>query len=570
MRDGVKIAIDIIRPAVDGKAVEDPLPVVWTHTRYRRAFKNSQGKVYRTADSFYLHPLLKHGYVTVAADVRGSGASFGNWHLFSKEENQDAYEITEWLAAQPWCDGNVGMYGGSYLGVSQLLAASTQPPHLKAIFPMVAFMDMYRVAYPGGVELEDFLKSWSEMTERLDTQPGVMPVDDDAEGEILKKAIAEHEDNLTLIEIMSNLKFRDDFDPVSQSYPFRELHPANYIDEINASGIPMYIWGAWLDIFTFDSFLMYENFSVPRKLVVGAWPHNPQTEEVIKEEFGLLEMEQLRWFDYWLKGIDNGIMDEAPVRYQVMEGPESNRWETAKEWPPSENKTVNYYFSAGTSGSVNSVNDGILRAKKPLAQSANDKYEVDYSTTTGASTRWDNAVGGQDYEYPDMTANDEKGLTYTTPALSKDIEVTGHPVVHIWLKSTQENGNVFVYLEEVDEKGISHYITEGTLRLSHRAVHEPPYDYLGLPYHRSFKEDVKPLPSNEPVELVFDLQPTSNVFNAGHRIRITITGADKDNYALNKQKPAPVYTIWFSSRRSHQSGLKLVPRIRDRGAITKL
>ncbi len=543
MRDGTKIAIDIVRPAVDGKPVDEPLPVVWTQTRYRRAFKNSQGKVYSTAESFYLHPLLEHGYITAAADVRGSGASFGKWHLFSKEDNQDAYEITEWLAAQPWCDGNVGMYGGSYGGVTQLLTASTQPPHLKAIFPMVAFMDMYGVVYPGGVTLENFLHSWSELTEMLDTQQGVMPVDEDPQGELLKEAMAQHEGSLTLIEIMDGLRFRDDFDPVTQSYPFQKLHPAGYINEISTSGIPMYIWAGWFDIFTFDSFLMYDNFSVPRKLVVGAWPHNPQDEEVFKTEFDLMEVEQLRWFDYWLKGIDNGIMDEPPIRYQVMEDPGKNRWETAQEWPLPQTESVSYYFSSGPSGSVDSVNDGILSKKAPGGSSGGDPYKVDYSTTTGTSTRWDNAVGGKDFAYPDMTVNDEKGLTYTTPVLSTEVEVTGHPVVRLWLSSTQENGNVFVYLEEVDEGGFSHYITEGALRLSHRSLHEPPYDNLGLPYHRSFKEDIQPMHKNKPVELVFDMQPTSNVFDAGHRIRITVTGADKDNYALNRQDPPPTYTI---------------------------
>jgi uncharacterized protein len=129
---------------------------------------------------------------------------------------------------------------------------------------------------------------------------------------------------------------------------------------------------------------------------------------------------------------------------------------------------------------VQSVNDGILNKEASESESASDPYPVDYSTTTGTETRWDNAVGGE-FDYQDMTPNDEKGLTYTTLPLTQDITLIGHPVVYLWLNSSYKDGNIFVYLEEVDESGFSHYLTEGVLKLSHRALNEPPYDNLGLP-----------------------------------------------------------------------------------------
>lgn len=543
MRDGTRIAVDIIRPAVEGKPVEEPLPVVWTHTRYRRAFLGKNGKAYSTAEASYLQPLLKRGYVTAAADVRGSGASFGTWQgIFTKEESRDAYEITEWLASQPWCNGNVGMYGGSYLGITQLMAASTRPPHLKAIFPMVALFDLYETGAPGGVLRDDFLRTWSDLTLKLDTQPGVVPVDEDPDGKMLEKALKEHMQNRSLIEIMNTLKYRDDRDLVTGAYPFQEWSPSGFIEEINASGVPMYIWGGWFDSFTKDTFLIYKNFSTPRKLTIGAWSHSPRDENIRREEFTLLATEQLRWFDYWLKGIDNGIMDEPPIHYHVMEEPGQNRWETAGDWPLPQTIYVNYYFSSGTSGSIESVNDGILSIAAPEEESASDSYTVDYSTTSGTATRWDNAVGGG-FEYPDMTANDQKGLTYTTMPLEEDIQITGHPMVHLWLSSTHEDGDVFVYLEEVDETGFSHYLTEGVLRLSHRSLNQPPYDNLGLPYHRCFKEDIQPMIPGRPVELMIEMQPISNVFNAGNRIRVTITGADKDNAETEVFNPPPTYRV---------------------------
>ena len=153
MRDGIKLAVDILRPAVEGAVEGNPLPVVWTHSRYRRANKGKEG-VRSMGTAPYVRDLLYRGYIVCAVDVRGSGASFGMWNgLFTHEETQDAYEIIEWIASQPWCDGNVGMFGGSYLGITQLMAASTKPKALKAIFPMVAYFNLYDFLYAGGCSM---------------------------------------------------------------------------------------------------------------------------------------------------------------------------------------------------------------------------------------------------------------------------------------------------------------------------------------------------------------------------------------------------------------------------------
>ncbi len=122
-------------------------------------------------------------------------------------------------------------------------------------------------------------------------------------------------------------------EPATGAYPFREWSPSGFVEEINASGVPMYIWGGWFDSFTKDTFLIYKNFTTPRKLTIGARSHAPRDENFRREEYNLLAVEQLRWFDYWLKGTDNGIMEEPPIRYQVMEKPGLNRWEIAQEWP---------------------------------------------------------------------------------------------------------------------------------------------------------------------------------------------------------------------------------------------
>jgi putative CocE/NonD family hydrolase len=539
MRDGIKIAIDILRPTKDGKVAEEPLPVIWTHTRYRRAVIH-EGKVRSRADE----SMIKRGYVLAVADVRGSGASFGSWQgIWTKEESQDAYEITEWLAAQPWCNGNIGMMGGSYLGITQLMAAGTNPPHLKAIFPVVALFDIYPVGFHGGVFYDDLIRHWSELTRIMDTESVAAPVDEDEDQALLKEAVKEHLTSRSLLEIISPLRFRNSRDEVTGVLPYYEWHPAAFVKEINQSRVPMYLWCGWFDAFTKDGFLMCRNFKNPRKMAIGASSHAPRDPEISRQIYPVAAVEQLRWFDYWLKGIDNGIMDEPSIRYHVMKSPKNNEWRSAKQWPLPNEMPTRYYFYAGPSGSVKSTNDGKLTPEMPQSASGKDDYTVDYTTTTGEATRWDNAVGGE-FEYPDMTQNDERALTYTTDVLAEDVEVTGHPVVHLWISSTASDGDFFVYLEEVDKQGKSYYISEGTLRASHRALHKPYYDNLGLPFHRSYEEDVAELIPGEPVELAFDLQPTSNVFNAGNRIRITVTCADKDNALTPELTPPPTVSVY--------------------------
>jgi putative CocE/NonD family hydrolase len=557
MRDGIKIAIDIVRPAIDEKVHEEPLPVVWTHTRYRRSYMRN-GKLSSELDSPLYQSLLKHGYVLAAADVRGSGASFGSWGgIWTQEETQDAYEIIEWLASQPWCDGNIGMAGGSYLGITQLMAAGTKPPHLKAIFPAMALFDIYAVAYPGGVFYDDFIKHWSELTQMMDTQVIAAPVDEDKDEALLESAIADHRESRALIDIFSPLKYRDNVDEVTGVQPFYTWHPAAYVEGINESGVPIYLWCGWFDSFTRDGFLMFRNFKNPKKIVIGAWSHSPRDPDIQKEEFIPVIAEELRWFDYWLKGIDNGIMDEPPIRYHVMNAHKNNEWRTADEWTLPDQKLTKYYFYEGPSSSVDSENDGLLSLDLPQNESGKDNYTVDYTTTSGTATRWDNAVGGG-FDYSGIGENDKKGLTYTTEALAEDVEVTGHPVVHLWISSTASDGDFFAYLEEVDAEGVSHYVSEGALRASRRAVHEPYYDNLGLPFHRSHEEDVVELTPGEPTELVFDLQPTSNVFNAGNRIRITITCADRDNALTPELSPPPRVSVYRNSEQASHVDLPVI------------
>ncbi|MGE0555968.1 MAG: CocE/NonD family hydrolase [Gemmatimonadales bacterium] len=560
MRDGVKLAVDITRPAVNGEAVDEKFPVVWTHSRYHR----NPGALRRffagpAADSLPpinsqvdadpgLQRLVKHGYVVAAVQVRGGGASFGRYQgLFSEAETKDAAEIINWLATQPWSDGNVGMYGGSYLGITQYMAASEQPPALKAIFPNVAALDMYDVLYPGGVYRKDMIDHWGGLTKNLDLTWKAPKVATDIEGTQLEDAIEEHKQNWDVQVEYAAGKLRD-YEAPEMSWSHHG--PSGVLDKINQAKVPAYHWNGWYDIFVLDAALLFNNYQGPDKLGIGAWSHGGMPDSALMvERARLTAIEQHRWFDYWLKGIDNGIMNEPPIHYAVMDDPGKWSWKSANQWPVPEAQATDFYFTAGS--------PGVLTTTKP-EQTGSDRYRVDLTTTTGDKTRWDNAVGGAPLMiYPDLAPNDAKSLTYTTEPLTADVTVTGHPVVTLWLTSSTSDADLIVLLEEVDQAGVSHYVTEGVLRASHRKLGQATWDNRGLPFQRSFRGDLEPLPAGTPAELQMDLHPTSTVFNAGHRIRVAIMGADADNIELPSR--APTLNVYRGGAQASRITLPVVP-----------
>lgn len=524
MSDGVRLAVDILRPQKihNGPFVAEPLPAVWLLTRLHRAFIwNDQVLAYPdiVPDT---RVLLEHGYVVVVVDARGTGASFGRYDGYnSNQESRDSYEITEWIAAQPWCNGRVGMSGSGYMGSAQLHAAALGPPHLLAIFPASASFDVYDLGFPGGAYRRPLIEGWAEATTYLDTQHPAPPVDDDPSGRLRDAAQREH---------------RRNWDPTSvEQYPFRSDDPggpfstadlSQLVAGVNRSGVAVYLWTGWLDGYLRDTLLWYANLTTPRKLAIGPWEANPsRTRGDMLSEFNKRNVEQLRWFDYWLKGIENGVLDEPPIHYVVNNRLSRWRWQQAEAWPLPEVFTTTLYLAPGPTGSVASVNDGALAAQLPEAGA--DDYTVDATATTGQNSRWANLLGLR-LLYPDLTPNDAKGLTFTTPVLGQDVTVLGSPIVTLYLSTAAPDLDLFAYLEEVEPSGVSNYVTEGQLRASHRALGAPPYVTFGLPYHPSRAQDLSLPPADQPVQLVFDLLPTGNVFNAGNRLRLTLTGADAD------------------------------------------
>ena len=426
------------------------------------------------------------------------------------------------------------MFGESFQAMVQFAAASAGNPHLKAILPASSSFDSYGVTYSGGIYNEAFQSffTWAmAFLERV-----VTPVDSDPDGRELARLIAERRGR-TVSE--QSVRFRD--------FPFRDSATSSgvqiwkepaaiylMIDRVNRANVPAYLSVGWYDIVTGDAFLLFGNLTVPRRLTVRPIDHSGADDNGADLDYAA---EAHRWFDHWLKGVDNGIMAEPPLHYYVMGAAKEQAWRAADHWPLADTKNWTLFFGAGKSGTMGSANDGALKPVGPSATEAADVYSADPSTSSGKRSRW--AAINWKVEYPDMRANDAKALTFTSEPLASDVEVVGHPVVHLWLTADASDVDLFVYLEDVEGDGKSNYLTEGKLRASHRKPGQAPYDNFGLPYHSFGRADSMPLVAGQPTEVSFGLLPTAHRFGQKHRIRVTIALGDAGNFSTPTLDPAP-------------------------------
>jgi putative CocE/NonD family hydrolase len=570
LSDGTRLAYDLIIPTKKGAPADRPLPVLFKYTPYGRSWtifdKNGKLLISSFVDGptslllrvrrmivgdkgsildplfrdSWLGSIVPHGYIVVSVDRPGTGASFasptpGSMETAAKFEN----EIMDWIATQPWSDGNIAMYGDSQQAMVQFAAASTGNPHLKAILPSASDIEIYQaVEYPGGVFNKAFAALYQTTVPLLDQL--ATPVDSDPDGVLLAQARESrknYDSVQSTLETASQCPFHDSMAPNGVT-PWLTMDLYPFIDRINQTHTAIYMTVGWYDIFTADMFYWYNSLSVPRHLTIRPTDHSQVSANLSDLTYGT---EALRWLDYWLKGIDNGIMDEAPIHYYLQDGPKKGTWQISDRWPLASQNDTRFYFGQGNTGSTASINDNSLIAAAPTSAVASDVYTINYTTTSGTKTRW--GAVEEAHAYPDMSANDDKALTYTSPALESDMEITGHPVVHLWLNTKAPDLDVFVYLEEVDHSGKSTYITEGNLRASQRKQDQAPFNIFGLPYQTHDQGDLLPLPSGKPFEMVFSLLPTSYQFHAGSRIRITVAFADAGNFDTPVLNPAPALQL---------------------------
>ena len=585
VRDGTSLAMDIYRPTKDGIVVETPppLPAVFSFTPYLRAryMRDASGNITGTQYSSeeYIDRLTKHGYIVAIADTRGMGASYGfRASPGDRVEARDAHDLIEWLAVQPWCNGNIGTFGFSYLGQTQLEALSTQPPHLKAAFIGETAFDNYDCWSRNGIPR----RSGGEVPpnpaqEALEVVPVDGDVDTDGDGkpDKLWEAVKEHVKNGPFTGLVTTIPYRNSLSPfyVGGAKPYWEDTSARtYLPEFRQSKVPVYIYAGWYDFSRRDSMTLFSNWPGPVKIIVGPWRHG---DDFFKKSICMdLGVECLRFFDYWLKDIDNGIMEEPPIYFNVMDTPVSGtpkagNWRSASKWPlPNIEKAI-YYLHAGRSGTATSVNDGklnMLSPGEPMGDKGQDDYTIDYGITANLeplSTM--PVISGAG---PGGTELDQRGLTYTSEPLEADLEVTGHPMVELWVSSDNRDADFMVFIEDVDPKGRSTYITDGRLRASLRAVNTPPYNFLSLPWHRAYPEDEMLLTPRQPVKLDIDMMPTSYVFKEGHHIRFAITGSQGRIFDLKKQGNPNVPTSVSVYRKKSLESFVVLPVVTKSGDQT--
>ena len=556
MRDGVRLAVSYSLPK--GLPPSERIPALLLQTRYWRAMAiKSMNDV--SVDRYF----TAYGYAAVKVDVRGTGASFGTWpYPWSPDEVKDGAEIVDWIVRQPWSNGRVGTFGNSYVGATAEFLLVNKHPAVKAAVVRYSLIDSYAdIVFPGGIFDDWFIKTWNTMNQALDANdtgtlmkmmgmfpfrlpgiPGVKPVDQGRKGrKELKAAIAEHKNNGDVYAEARRHEFRDDY---ADSWKGRieQISPYFYKQDIEGSGAAIYSYSGWYDgSYTAPSTYRYLTVSNCKKLIIGPWPHGGRENISPWRETRLNTFdhyaELLRFFDYYLKGIDNGIKDEPAVWYYTL-GEE--KWKSASTWPP-QSTTTTYYLAEGLSLSLDA----------PKNEDTHDVYRVDYTAGTGNQARLNSLVNLKSVPigYPDRAVADKKLLVYETAPLAEAIEVTGHPVVRLFVSSTAADGQFFVYLEDVAPDGKVSYLTEGLLRAACRKVsnEKPPYQMApGVPYHTFKRVDAEPLVPGEVALITFDLQPTSVLFRQGHRIRVAVAGADKDHYTLTPG-PAPELKVFRSA-----------------------
>jgi putative CocE/NonD family hydrolase len=533
MRDGTVLYADVYRPAS-----AEPAPVLLTRTPYDKSQVVAGNDVLRAA---------RQGYAVVAQDARGRWASEGDFYAFVNEA-VDGYDTVEWCAAQPWSTGKIGTFGGSYVGLTQWQAALTRPPHLAAIVPVITASNYHEGwVYQGGAFELGFNLSWTLNTlatntlkRRRETNPKFAEVWDA---------------NTAAADAMA-CRFRDlplkDFAPLklddAAQYYFDWLdHPDydEYWRRLDVSArhdqivVPAMNVGGWYDIFLGGTIANYVGMRAKgatdearngQRLLIGPWAHAPFANPVGEADFGRnstrveidLDGIYLRYYDRWLKGIRNGVDDDPPVRIFVMG---ENVWRSENEWPLARARRVAYFLHS--EGKANSLaGDGALSTEAPSVEEP-DHYLYDPRDpvpTRGGPLCCHIAVlpvGAYDQreveERPDV-------LVYTTPPLDRDIEVTGPVMVTLFAASSATDTDFTGKLVDVSPDGYARNLCEGIIRARYRESREKP-------------TLVEP---GRAYEYTIDLIATSNLFKAGHRIRVEISSSNFPRFDRNPNTGAPL------------------------------
>ena len=547
MRDGVRLAVDVYLPqAMTAAAGADAarFPAIAILTPYYRRFKVTGPGVDPSPNAAkYRDFFVSRGYAMVVVDVRGSGASFGTRDSFRSPRERDDYrELADWIVGQPWSDGVIGATGISYLGAAACFLGSTGHPAVKAIAPLFAVSDTYADhVFPGGIMCTTVTANYDDLVRALDLDQrdnlapypyfndarfaGPQPVDDDADGALVRAAIEEHRNSFRLRDLAPEMAFREEATPHDPGLHSGACSPYTYLSQV-AGKVAIYSVSGWYDGSAFV------NGSISRfltqggkhdRLLLGPWDHGARTNGSPfrgagpEPEFPLMA-EVLRFFDQHLAGMETGIGDEAPIHFHTVR---DETWQAATQWPPHPASTRLFLQPAGK-----------LAPEAPPSQSV-APYQVSFTTGTGAATRYERlgALAVTDY-YQDWDGREDRLLAFVTEPFDRGAELTGHAVVELDVSTSEYDAGVFVYLSEVDARGKSWFITEGALRMLHRATADCPPNYRTTWPFRSFRrEHARRMEPGVPERLRFALLPISWKLQPGSRLRMSIAGTDADHFA---------------------------------------
>ena len=490
MRDGVELNLRITRPAADGR-----YPTVMEYNPYRRLGPSTED------DPGYppvVRYLAERGYVVVQYDVRGTGSSSGfSTDIYADEERQGGYDMIEWIAAQPWCTGAVGMIGKSYGAEVQWQVAVQNPPHLKAIIVRSANNDVYtEFTNPGGAIRPWIFEYYAPMMNAYSFAPPFAELTGARWASIWTERLEQSA-------------------PWSIGYIRNTLHGDYWRRRSLAPGFervqcPVYLIEGWPDWYASAELEAFQKLRVPRKVLIGPWGHYYAEE---REAFPGPRIdtrpEYLRWFDHWLKGIDNGIMDEPPVTVFVRHWrtpslltlQDAGDWQNEAAWPPADVQATAFHFDA----------QGEL-SRTPPANHGADDYQYRASVGLAAGRR---GLGSTTpFAMPgDQRPDDAYSLLYATPPLDAPMMLLGEPVAVLHVSSTAETAYFHVRLCDIAPDGPVALIADGGLLASHRNSHEMP----------------EPMVPGQVYELRIALRHTAYRIAAGHRLRVAISSADFQN-----------------------------------------
>jgi putative CocE/NonD family hydrolase len=544
MKDDVKLAADVHLP-VD-LAGGDKVPALLYQTRYWRSYRSQAAGTGNSLLTAIDKLFLINGYAVVKVDVRGTGASYGfRESEYGPVEVLDGFDIVEWIVQQPWSNGKVGSYGISYTGTTAEFLSANGHPAVKAAVLGWSDFDAYKSPVkPYGMQSGGFLKKWSEFIDSLDDNNlegrSVKPVDADWTGAMLSDAVAQHSENIDVYRALSPITFRDT-SAGDSDLSFHVGSSLYWREEIEKSGVAMFVMASWLDAGVADGALLrYNNYCNPQKLWILASSHggrNHASPYVVSHRArdpipGRMEQwrKALAFLNHYLKGMDNSVDQWPAITYFNLA---EEIFKETDVWPPKGTEKIRMFMREGNR----------LSFKPPEDKIGEDSYTINFEVTTGSYSRWMTQMGTPVLYLNSRNEMDTKMLTFTSQPLAADLQITGYPVITLYVKSTHSDGAFLVYLEDVFENGRSVYITEGGLRAIHRKVSKNPYINQETPYHSFAERDAMPLVPGEMAELTFELQPTSVLIKKGHKIRVAIAGADKDNFNRIPTQGTPTITV---------------------------